>query len=80
MEPERTCVACRSRAPQSELLRFVAQAGALTADPSRRLPGRGCYVHRSCLAATPARALSRSLRTRLDPDQVAEVLTGAGAD
>src|SRR5207248_806893 len=29
-EPVRTCVGCGRKAPQSELLRFTAQAGALT--------------------------------------------------
>lgn len=80
VEPERTCVACRSRAPQSDLLRLVSAGGALVADPDRRLPGRGCYLHQSCLPSATPRVLSRGLRSSLDPAQVATVLGALSAD
>lgn len=69
-EPVRTCVGCGRKAPQSELLRFTAQEGALT--PGRRLPGRAAYTCRrlSCFdRAVTRRAFNRSLRrtVKVDP-------------
>ena len=63
--PERTCVGCGQKAPQHELVRFVAPDGTLRLDPERRSPGRGAYVHArlSCFERAAARrAFSRSLR------------------
>lgn len=74
--PIRTCVGCGARAPQGDLVRFVAVAGALALDERRCLPGRGAYLHRqpSCwtalvrrrgavrsLRATPSRAAREAL-------------------
>jgi predicted RNA-binding protein YlxR (DUF448 family) len=61
--PIRTCAGCGRRAPQGELLRFVATDGVLT--PSRRGPGRGVYTcsRLSCFErAASRRAFSRTLR------------------
>ena len=67
--PTRTCVGCRTRAPASELLRFVvAGAGGdlrLQPDPHRTLPGRGAHLHLdpACFAlAERRRAFGRALR------------------
>ncbi|HEV2640360.1 MAG TPA: YlxR family protein [Actinocrinis sp.] len=63
--PIRTCVGCRTRDPQDRLLRVVAVAGVPTPDPSRRLPGRGAYLHPrpECLAlAERKRVFARALR------------------
>lgn len=65
MEPVRTCVGCRARAPRSTLLRVVEQAGALVADEKAVLPGRGAWVHATdeCLGtAIRRRAFERALR------------------
>jgi predicted RNA-binding protein YlxR (DUF448 family) len=69
VEPVRTCVGCRNRAPASKLLRVVARVDvavpAILPDPRRRLPGRGAYLHvdPGCLAkADRRRAFSRALR------------------
>jgi predicted RNA-binding protein YlxR (DUF448 family) len=74
--PIRTCVGCGARAPQGDLVRFVAIAGVLAVDERRRLPGRGGYLHRqpTCwtalvrrrgavrsLRATPSRAAREAL-------------------
>jgi uncharacterized protein len=43
--PVRTCVACRARRAQSELLRLArGDTGALEVDSERRISGRGWYV------------------------------------
>ena len=62
-EPIRTCTGCGRKAPQSELLRFVAQDGALA--PGARLPGRGAYTCRRLLCferAVSRRGFNRALR------------------
>ncbi|HEX6490284.1 MAG TPA: YlxR family protein [Gaiellaceae bacterium] len=67
----RTCAGCGRKAPQAELIRFVARAdGALS--PGRALPGRGAYTCRrlACFErARASRAFNRTLRrsVRLDP-------------
>lgn len=68
--PTRTCAGCGARAPQRELLRFVAQDGELT--PGDKAPGRGVYTHRrlACFErAASRRAFARTLRrtVRVDP-------------
>ena len=53
----RTCVGCRTRAQQGDLLRVVAVAGRLLPDPRRQRSGRGAYVHPTgeCVEAAIAR-------------------------
>ena len=68
-EPTRTCAGCGRKAPQRELQRFTAVAGALT--PGRG-PGRGVYTCKrlSCFErALSRRAFNRTLRetVRVDP-------------
>jgi predicted RNA-binding protein YlxR (DUF448 family) len=66
MEPVRTCVGCRARAPRSALLRVVARDGVLVADERAVLPGRGAWVHDTdaCVdTALRRRAFGRALRT-----------------
>jgi predicted RNA-binding protein YlxR (DUF448 family) len=68
-EPVRTCVGCGRKAPQSELLRFVARDGTLA--PGRRLPGRGAYTCRrlACFErAASRRAFARVLRRSVNVD------------
>jgi predicted RNA-binding protein YlxR (DUF448 family) len=62
-EPVRTCVGCGRKAPQSDLLRFVAKDGALAY--VRNEPGRGAYTCRrlACFErAVARRAFARVLR------------------
>jgi uncharacterized protein len=59
----RTCAGCGRKAPKSELVRFTAPEGLLTAGET--LPGRGVYTCRrlSCYErALSRRAFSRTLR------------------
>jgi predicted RNA-binding protein YlxR (DUF448 family) len=62
-EPIRSCVGCGRKAPQSELLRFVAEEGRLV--PGAGKPGRGVYTCRRlpCFErAVARRAFNRTLR------------------
>ncbi|MUL42096.1 YlxR family protein [Streptomonospora sp. PA3] len=64
--PVRTCVGCRSRAAQSDLMRLVASSGAVLPDPAGRMPGRGAYLHadpRCWESAKRRRVWSRAFRT-----------------
>ena len=75
MEPVRTCIGCRSRAPRSSLLRIVARESELVVDETATLPGRGAWLHptASCLQdALRRRAFGRSLRvtSSLDAKQL----------
>jgi predicted RNA-binding protein YlxR (DUF448 family) len=63
-------VGCGRKAPQEELLRFVAPSGALT--PAAKAPGRGAYTCRrlACFErALTSRGFNRTLRAnvRVDP-------------
>jgi predicted RNA-binding protein YlxR (DUF448 family) len=75
----RTCVGCGRKAPQSELVRFTAQAGALT--PGRTLPGRAAYTCRrlACFErAVGRRAFNRTLRQTVTIDSaLGRLYTGA---
>jgi uncharacterized protein len=70
-EPTRSCVGCGRKAPQGELLRFVARDGRLV--PGANEPGRGAYTCRrlSCFErAVSRRAFNRRLRknVRVEPE------------
>ena len=74
--PVRTCLGCRSRASQSDLLRVVARDGAVVPDAAAVLPGRGAWVHptQDCIAtAVKRKAFGRALRvqTALDTSELA---------
>ncbi len=61
-EPERSCVACRGKAPAQSLFRFVLDPdGNAALDFSATLPGRGAYVHpsRACFDMVERKALFR---------------------
>ena len=65
--PVRTCAGCGRRAPQSELLRFVAVDGRVA--PGRSLPGRGAYTCRrlACFErAVTRRAFNRAFRRTVE--------------
>ena len=70
-DPTRSCIGCGRKAPQSELLRFVAKEGRLVAGSNE--PGRGAYTcHRlSCFErAVSRRAFNRTLKRniRVEPE------------
>ncbi len=79
MTPTRTCTGCGRRAPQAELLRFVADDGVLVPGDGR--PGRGVYTCRRLVCferARERRAFARSLRrtVRVEPE-LARLYTGS---
>lgn len=64
-EPIRTCVGCGRKAPQRELVRFVARDGRLERDTGSRRSGRGAYTCARALCferAASKRAFARTLR------------------
>jgi predicted RNA-binding protein YlxR (DUF448 family) len=68
--PIRSCVGCGRKAPQAELIRFVAENGRLV--PGEGRPGRGAYTCRrlACFErAAAGRAFNRTLRrtVQIDP-------------
>ena len=68
--PIRTCAGCGRKAPQAELLRFVARNGVL--EHAQRGAGRGVYTCRrlACFErAADRRAFNRTLKAtvRVDP-------------
>ena len=69
--PVRTCAGCGRKAPQAELLRFVARDGMLA--HAQEGSGRGVYTCRrlACFErAVERRAFNRTLRrtVRVDPE------------
>lgn len=69
-EPTRSCVGCGRKAPQGELLRFVAKEGRLVAGAKE--PGRGAYTCRrlSCFErAVSRRAFNRTLKRNIRVEQ-----------
>jgi predicted RNA-binding protein YlxR (DUF448 family) len=73
--PVRTCVGCGRKAPQTELVRFVAKDGALA--HGRREPGRGAYTCRrlACFErAASRRAFARVLRRSVRVDSALTAL------
>ncbi|WP_458041223.1 MULTISPECIES: YlxR family protein [Bacteria] len=83
MEPVRTCVGCRARAPRSALLRVVSINSHLVPDERGSMPGRGAWVHETpaCVdSALRRRAFVRALRASgpLDTQTLENRLNGYG--
>lgn len=71
MKPVRTCVGCRQRASQTELLRVVCVDFRIEPDPQGVLLGRGAWVHPSsnCTKiAIERRAFARAFRVSVQLD------------
>lgn len=65
----RTCMGCGTSAPQRELLRVVRDGAGLCFDATRRLGGRGGYLHHQSTCWTrfaQRKGALRSLRTSVD--------------
>ncbi|TFB64638.1 YlxR family protein [Cryobacterium sp. Hz7] len=71
MNPVRTCIGCRLRAPRSSLLRVVARESELVVDETATLPGRGAWLHptTACFQDAQRRhAFGRALRVTSSMD------------
>lgn len=65
--PQRTCVGCREVLPKRQMLRIVRTAEGVRVDPTRKLAGRGAYLHdrRECWAHGLRGALAHALKAEL---------------
>ena len=69
--PQRTCVGCRSVDAQGALVRIARVGPRFVADPRRRMPGRGVYVHTRCFDRALERGgLARGFKTQVNRDAV----------
>ena len=68
--PQRTCVGCRQVLAKRELIRLVRTLEGVKIDPSRKLAGRGAYLHdqKSCWDAGLKGALAHALKTTLSEE------------
>jgi len=80
---ERSCIACREKREQQQLIRFVlAPDKTIVVDYRHRLPGRGAYtcIDRGCIDTAVARnCFDRAFRQKL-PAQQGEELVSAVAE
>jgi predicted RNA-binding protein YlxR (DUF448 family) len=76
--PERQCVACRTLAPRTGMLRLVrTPEGEVALDESHRRPGRGAYVCRTpqCVRQAAKRgAFQRALRRPVGPELTERII------
>ncbi len=81
--PERTCVACRRKAPKGMLVRIVrTPEGEIVVDERGKRNGRGAYLcrNRSCWERAIERgSLARALRTALTAEQAEALLAYAAS-
>jgi uncharacterized protein len=73
--PIRTCIGCRERRPQTELLRCVlADVGTILVD--RTAPGRGAWLCGPGCLTEPhqRRAFDRAWRTKVSPAAIDRVI------
>lgn len=77
--PQRTCIGCRKKDDQAALMRLALDSGdgmnAVLVDESRRMSGRGAWLHpdAACFAtAVKRRAFGRAFRAQADPSAVAQ--------
>lgn len=62
--PIRSCIACRKRENQIDLLRIVKSGRQALPDPTRRMSGRGAWLHPRCLEmAINRKAFERALKS-----------------
>ena len=70
--PERTCIGCRERKPQSELIRMTKDiSGTIVTDETGHGNGRGAYICKSesCLEkALKTKAFLKTFKTQIDDD------------
>ena len=76
--PMRMCITCRERLLKKELIRIVAtEDGAVTVDPTGKMPGRGAYVchNPECLEkAVKQHKFEHGLKDKVKQDAAAVLL------
>ena len=79
----RSCVVCGDKASKRELMRIVAsRQGAVSWDPTGKMPGRGAYVceDSACAASRISKGrLEHALRTKITDDDWAQLVEPLGA-
>lgn len=66
--PIRTCLGCKKKANQEEMIRIVLSNGQVVPDLAKTLPGRGAYLHQQpeCIkTAIDRRLFTRALRVKV---------------
>ncbi|NQW17266.1 MAG: YlxR family protein [Chloroflexi bacterium] len=80
--PLRTCVACRTKRPQIELVRLVrSPAGEFSIDPAKGASGRGLYLcrNRQCwVDGVQNGRIARATRSPVETRSAAELMAWAG--
>jgi len=73
--PQRTCVGCRQRDDQGAMVRVTRNGSCLLVHRTKRLQGRGAYLHPrpSCLTKAQKGGLSRSFRTAIPNNSFVEI-------
>lgn len=69
-QPQRTCVGCGEVQSKQSLIRVVRTSEGVRVDQTRKLSGRGAYLHpkRSCWEKGLSGTLNRALKTNITPD------------
>lgn len=71
-EPIRTCLGCRCKKSQKDLIRIAYRQGKMQVDPAGKAPGRGMYLCRegNCLdAAFKNKAFQRMLKRQITDEE-----------
>ncbi|MBQ2746923.1 MAG: YlxR family protein [Firmicutes bacterium] len=72
--PMRKCVGCGESKPKQELIRIVASEDGVSADPTGRKNGRGCYLCKGseeCFKTARKRnAIGRNLQVELTDEML----------
>lgn len=76
-KPQRTCVACRTKADKRDLVRIVLNPdGTVSVDPTGKAPGRGAYLCRNaeCIKKElKAHRLSSGLKHKVTDEELASI-------
>jgi len=80
--PLRTCVACRTKRPQIELVRLVRSAGGkISINSEKGAPGRGlylCRIRQCWVDGVQNGKIARATRSRVETGSAAELMAWAG--
>jgi len=69
-EPIRTCIVCRTKLPQKELLRLsLNKQGSIDLDLNVKKSGRGAYVCKGCMdKCIKTKALNRAFKRKISEE------------